>query len=174
MTAAFGANHINFTKGYPSMYAVDLAIPVEDTDITEGMCIHENDAGAWEKGCPRGKMPYVTGHEQFPTALDVGRGDGEMGRENLGGVCLINAVEFETTAFTGNPAGKYVYGGADGLFAAIGDLASQQIAAYCRSTYNDIDSDSVALLIGCPVPNPEADGYPSQSISSQSESSLST
>jgi hypothetical protein len=106
----------------------------------------------------------------------VNCGDGEMGRENMGGVCLTNQVEFETTEFVGNPAGKYVFGNTDGKFEAIGNLATQQIAGFCRAVGNDIDGDSVATIIACPVPNPEADGYPSQSISSastQSESSQS-
>lgn len=171
---AFGSHHINFTKGWPSMYVVDLAIPAGDSTIVEGMCIYEDDDGEWQKGCPKGRLPYVTGSQQAPDELDVNRGSGEMGRQNMGGISLTNQVEFETTEFEGNPAGKYVYGDSDGKFKEVTNLATQQIAGFCRKVYTDIDGDAVALIVACPVPNPEADAYPSQSISSASSDSSSS
>lgn len=172
---AFGSNHIDFTKGWPSMYVVDLAIPAGDSTITEGMCIYEDTNGTWQKGCPRGKLPYVTGPEQFPTALDVARTQnttvGEMGRQNMGGISLTNQVEFDTTAFKGNPVGKYVFGDTDGLFAEVTDLGSQQIAGYCRSVFNDPDGDSVAKIVACVGANPSAVGQNVDDISSASSAS---
>ena len=80
---------INFTKGWPNMYAVDLAVPCTDADIVEGMGISVS-AGKWIKGIPKGQVGYVTGPQQFPTALDVKRvqsttfGNGAYGSNSAG------------------------------------------------------------------------------------------
>lgn len=172
---AFGPNHIDFTKGWPSMYVVDLAIPAGDSTITEGMCIYEDDNGVWQKGCPRGRLPYVTGPEQFPQAADVERTQntnvGEMGRQNMGGVSLTNQVEFDTTAFKGNPKGKYVHGDTDGNFAEVTDLSVHQIAGFCRDVFTDPEGDSVARIVACPVPSPSGVGETIDPISSASSAS---
>jgi hypothetical protein len=176
---AFGAHHIHFTKGMPSMQAVDLAIPATDADILEGMCIYEDPvSGGWKKGCPRGRLPYVTGSEQFPSALDVARrtfaggyNGQEMGRGNMGGVSLTNAVEFDTTEYVGAIAGKYVFGDTDGKFKAATSLATQQIAGYCRSVFTDSDGDSVARIVAIPSPNPEIDKPALEELSSQTSAS---
>ena len=61
---AFGDHHVDFAKAQPSMYAVDLALPVGDEDIVEGMGIHVGDDGLWYRGCPAGKIGFITGQGQ--------------------------------------------------------------------------------------------------------------
>lgn len=160
---------INITKGWPNVYAVDLALPVHasHTDIVEGMCIHD-DGSTWKKGCPKGKLPSITGPEQFPTALDVARivsstfdnlgftsptasnGVGEMGRKNMGGISLTNALEFQTNQFTSLVGGEVVYGATNGKFEQA-TTGAHQIAGYCRVVGTDADGRTVATIVANPV-----------------------
>ncbi len=150
---AYGPNHIDFTKGEPSMYAVDLAIPVEDDTILEGMCISENPAtGKWVKGCAFGRLPYVTKPGQFPNAPDVKRVGGQIGAGNMGGIALTNSLEFATTAFSGSVAGKFVFGDTDGNFKPFTNAATQTACGFCRKVMTDPDGDSVAIIVSCVNP----------------------
>lgn len=146
---------INFTKGWPNMYAVDLAIPVNSGHVAtllEGMGISIS-SNTWIKGVPKGQVGYVTGPEQFPTALDVYRqttstfgngpypaGVGEMGRKEMGGICLTNAVEFQTDQYSGLTGGEVVYVPNTGLFTQATDAANHQIAGQCRYVASDLVS----------------------------------
>lgn len=145
---------INIVKGWPNMYAVDLAVPVNagHTDILEGMGISVS-GNTWIKGVPKGQVGYVTGPEQFPTALDVrrvttstfGNGDypagvGEMGRGEMGGIALTNAIEFQTDQYSGLTGGEVVYVPSTGLFTQATDAGNHQIAGQCRYVGSDLVS----------------------------------
>ena len=173
---AFSSNHIDFTKGYPSMYAVDHAAPVnadEQASLVEGMGMHLNEDGEWVRGCPAGTLPWVTGQAQYPTAEDVYRNSNELGGGNMGGVALSQGLGFDTTEFVGDPSGRYcscpATGANAGKFAEAGD--SDQVVCWCMSVFNDEYSDAVARMIACVGPS-VGDGY--SSVSSQSESSESS
>ena len=173
---AFSTHHVDFSKGYPSMYAVDHAAPVKSTEqllIVEGMGIHLNDDGEWVRGCPAGKLPFITGQAQFPLALDVARNTNEMGGGKMGGVALSQGLAFDTTEFTGDPSGRYVSCGVDGLFIEAGE--GDQITGWCSSAFNDAYGDAVARIFSCVGPS-LGDGYSSlssESLSSQEQSSVS-
>jgi hypothetical protein len=146
---------LNITKGWPNMHAVDLAVPVHasHTDIVEGMGISLS-SGTWIKGVPKGQLGYITGPEQFPQALDVkrvrsttfGNGDygtasagvGEMGRGNMGGIALSNALEFQTDQYSGLTGGEVVYCPTTGLFTQATDAANHQVAGQCRAVQSDL------------------------------------
>jgi hypothetical protein len=146
---------INITKGWPNMYAVDLAVPVNGshTDILEGMAISLS-SNTWIKGVPKGQMGFITGPEQFPTALDVkrvqnttfGNGDygsaaagvGEMGRGHMGGIALSNPLEFQTDQYSGVTAGAVVWGDTDGLFKVCDNATTKQILGQCRIVQSDL------------------------------------
>ena len=171
---AFSTHHIDFTKGYPSMYAVDHAAPVKTTELAllfEGMGMHLNDDGEWVRGCPAGKLPFVTGQEQFPTALDVARNDNEMGGGLMGGVALSQGLGFDTTEVTGDPSGRYCSCNAAGKFVEAGE--SDQIVCWCQSVFSDNYEDTVARMIACVGPS-LGDGYSSLSSQSLSSNSLSS
>jgi phage tail protein X len=151
---------INFTKGWPNMYAVDLAVPCTDTDILEGMGISLS-SGKWIKGVPKGQVGYVTGPEQFPTALDVkrvqsttfGNGDygtasagvGEMGRGEMGGIALSNPLEFQTDQYSALTGGEVVYVPNTGLFTQATDAANHQVAGQCRAVMSDLAAGNTGL-----------------------------
>ena len=154
---------IDIEKGWPNVYAVDLALPVasaQKTTLLEGMVIH-NDAGEWKRGCPKGKMPYITGPEQSPTALDVARttsstfegfpgGYGEQGPAKMGGISLANALVFVTDQYNGAITGKMVFADtADGLLKEV--TAGEQIAGWCRELKTDEYGRTVAVIEACPV-----------------------
>ena len=168
---AFSSNHIDFTKGYPSVYAVDHSAAVSDENIVEGMGIHLNDSGQWVRGCPAGKLPFVTGQAQSPTALDVARNSNEMGGGLMGGVALSQGLGFDTTEFVGSPIGRYcscpATGANAGKFAEAGE--DEQIVCWCQTVFADAYSDSVARMVAAVMPS-IGDGY--SSVSSQSESSV--
>lgn len=149
---------VDIEKGWPNVYAVDLAIPVaqaEKATLVEGMVIH-NDGGVWKKGCPAGFMPYVTGPQQYPSALDVERnvdstfagfpgGYGEMGAGNMGGVSLANAIVFVTDQFDGLVGGEVVYSDeADGQLKEAAD--GEQICGWCREVKTDEYGRSLAVI----------------------------
>lgn len=165
--------YVNITKGWPNIYAVDLAVPVhvDHTDIVEGMCIYE-DGGKWKKGCPNGRIPFITGPEQFPTALDVARiqsstfdnlgftsptasnGVVEMGRGNMGGISLTNAIEFQTDQFVSLVGGEVVYSitttANAGKFLAVSNSATTQPCGYVRTVGVDENGRSLATIIAQP------------------------
>lgn len=165
--------YINITKGWPNLYAVDLAVPVhaDHTDIVEGMVLYE-DSGKWKKGCAKGRIPFITGPEQFPNALDVKRiqsstfdnlgfssptasnGVVEMGRGNMGGISLTNAIEFQTDQFVSLVGGEVVY--SPTTTANAGKLvqattSDHQILGYCRSVGVDENGRTVATVIAQPT-----------------------
>ena len=162
---AFSSNHIDFTKGYPSVYAVDHSAAVSDENIVEGMGIHLNDSGQWVRGCPAGKLPFVTGQAQSPTALDVARNSNEMGGGLMGGVALSQGLGFDTTEYTGDPSGRYCSCPSTGLFREASE--DEQIVCWCQTVFTDAYSDAVARMIACVGPS-IGDGY--SSVSSQSAS----
>lgn len=157
---------VDITKGWPNMYAVDLAIPVADPDdhegvtIVEGMVMHVVD-GEWVAGCPAGSLPYITGPQQYPTALDVARtttstpsglgyplGVGEMGPANMGGISLTNAIEFVTDMYTGDLTGLPVFSDpATGRLAAYTGAADEQVVGWCRDTMTDEYGRSLARVV---------------------------
>lgn len=168
---AFSEHHIDFFKGYPSMYAVDHAAPCADSDIVEGMGIHLNADGEWAKGCPAGVLPWVTGQAQYPTALDVARASNEMGAGNMGGVALSQGLGFDTTEFTGDPSNKYVACPTTGKFREANE--GEQIVGWCMSVFNDEYEDAVARIIACVGPS-IGDGYSSESSETSSSESSSS
>jgi hypothetical protein len=146
---------INFTKGWPSMYVVDLAIPVSDSSIVEGMGLSVNTAQQWVKGHVKGKLGFVGLPAQFPGALDVQRHQGnvfsdqaypagvaEMGAQNMGGIALNNPLEFQTDQYdTGTVvAGVAVYVPNTGLFTQTVNTATNQVAGWCRYVGSDLNS----------------------------------
>lgn len=169
---------INITKGWPNMYAVDLAIPVGDTAIVEGMAISVSSSNMWVRGVPRGRVGYVTGPQQFPTAFDVARvqqttfsnegypaGVGEVGRQNMGGISLTNPIEFQTDQYSGSIAGQVVYSpdtGADAGKFVQATATTHQILGWCRSVQSDLTGGNstipnwqggitVATIVAAPV-----------------------
>ena len=142
---------INITKGWPNMYAVDLAIPVAAAalaTLVEGMAISLT-SGEWVKGVGKGKMGYVTLPGQFPTALDVARvqatafsngayplGVAEMGRKNMGGIALSNALEFQTDQYSTLAAGELTYSPAGTFIKAT--TTDHQILGWCRTVQSDL------------------------------------
>lgn len=169
---AFSSHHIDFYKGYPSMYAVDHQAVVGDSDLREGMGMHLDDDGEWQLGCPLGTLPFVTGHEQFPTALDVSRNSKQMGRKKLNGVALTQGVGFDTTEYTGNPKNRYCSCDADGQFGVA--ATDEQICCFCVDVFEDAYGDSVARMIACVdqvLGGDNSGEYSSQSESSESSSS---
>lgn len=149
---------IDIIKGWPNVYAVDLALPVADAQkatLVEGMVIH-NDGGVWKMGCPKGKLPYITGPEQSPTALDVARsvsstfegfpgGSAEMGRAKMGGIALSNALVFQTDQFDGLTGGEIVFADtADGQLKEV--AAGEQIVGVCREVTTDEYGRSLATI----------------------------
>jgi len=169
---AFSTHHIDFSKAQPSMYAVDLAIPVGDTNIVEGMGIHVGDDGLWYRGCPAGKLPWVTGQGQSPTAFDVARNSNEMGAGNMGGMAMSQGLQFDTSEFVAGCAKRYVScpatGGSAGKFKEASE--DEQIVGWCLATFTDPDGDAVARIIACVGPS-IGDGYSSATASSASSES---
>lgn len=148
--------YLNVTKGWPNMHAVDLAIPDgSGGTIVEGMGISVS-ANTWIRGIPKGAIGYITGPEQSPTALDVARvqattfdnespypaGNGEMGRGNMGGICLSNPLEFQTDQYdSGVVAGMVVYcPTGTGKFTQATDAANHQIAGSCRYIASNLNA----------------------------------
>ena len=172
---AFGTHHIDFSKSQPSMYAVDLAIPSGDEDIVEGMGIHVGDDLQWYRGCPAGKLPFVTGQGQAPTELDVDRETYQMGAGNMGAIALSQGLQFDTTEFVAGCAKRYVSCLSTGANAGKFKEASEdeQIVGWCLSTFSDPDGDSVARIVACVMPS-IGDGYSSVSSVSESSQSLSS
>lgn len=157
---------VEIRKGWPSIYAYDLALPVnsdQSSSIVEGMVLYEDDNGEWKYGCPKGRIPYVTAPEQFPTAKDVARvqdstfpgaldgstGVGQLGRKKMGAVSLTNAIEFHTTEYSGTVANKVVWADpADGAIKEITDSSAQQAIGYCRGTATDeATGETVAIIV---------------------------
>ena len=146
---------MNIVKGWPNMYAVDLAVPVATAHVAtllEGMGMSIS-SGEWIKGIPKGQVGYITGPEQFPTALDVyrvttstfGNGDypagaAEMGGGELGGICLTNAIEFQTDQYNALTGGEVVYCPTTGLFNQATDAANHQICGQCRYVASELVS----------------------------------
>ena len=144
---------MNISKGWPNMYAVDYAAPVASAHVASllegmGMSLSSNE---WIKGIPKGQVGFITGPEQFPTALDVYRrttstfsnadypaGVGEMGRGELGGIALTNALEFQTDQYNAITGGEVVYCPSTGLFNQCTDASTQQICGQCRAVGSDL------------------------------------
>jgi hypothetical protein len=161
--------YLNVVKGWPNVYAVDLSLVVGTpaaATIVEGMCI-SNVSDAWQAGCAKGKVPFITGPEQSPTALDVARtksttfangtypsGIGEMGRQYMGGISLTNAIVFETDQYTALTSGQVAYSPATtasaGKFTQATN-AAHQICGVCDRLYTDDNGNALVRIIAMPV-----------------------
>lgn len=163
--------YMNVTKGWPSITAIDLSLPVhaDHTDIVTGMAIH-NVGGYWKKGVAKGYVACVTAPAQSPTALDVYRrtsstfanmaypdGVGEMGGGKMGGISLATPLRFETDQYSGLTGGEVVYSpnttGNAGKFIQCTDATTQQIVGQCVAVVaaqaNGLPA--VADIIGMPA-----------------------
>lgn len=169
---AFSSNYIDFTKGYPSMYAVDHSAEIANgVTIPGGSAIHLDENGQWQLGHAAGRLPYVTGHDQASGQLDSARGAGQMAGGGMGGVSLTNTVQFMTTQFTGGSglAGKYVIGDTStGKFREANE--NEQISGWCMRVLTNEYGDSVAEIVACVSPN-VGGGYSSASTESVSSES---
>lgn len=169
--------YVDIEKGWPSMYSVDLAVPVADPTehynitIQEGMVLHLV-GGLWVAGCPAGYMPYLTTPQQYPAALDVDRrttstpsglgwpdGVGEMGPGHMGAVALTNAIEFVTDMYIGPAvAGVPVYSDVDdGLLHPYTGDADQQVVGWCRDVMTDEYGRALARVVAAVCLKPVAD-----------------
>jgi hypothetical protein len=163
--------YINITKGWPSITAVDLSLPVhaDHTDIVTGMAIH-NVGGYWKKGVAAGYIATITAPQQSPTSLDVYRrttstfantvypdGVGEMGAGKMGGITLATPMRFETDQYSALVGGEVVYSPTTtanaGKFIQCTDATTQQIVGQCvqvvAAQTNGLPA--VADIIGMPA-----------------------
>lgn len=120
---------VNFLKGWPNPYVVDFVSTNTpgSTAVDEGKIAHRNSTGQWVLGVANvNEVPHVLwngaardgdNNQAFPsTATAAAANQATVNWGGIQGLAFINALEFETSQFSGTPAfGDQLYADVDGL-----------------------------------------------------------